>query len=159
MLVGLLVTAPVPFDWSEELGFLVLLKATSFILWVPLEAALLAFVGFTPGKFLFRVKVKRNGTKPDFPTALSRAALVTVFGLGCGVPGLQPVAMIIGFLQLYSGDTFWDRKAETEVICRDLGAIRAVFSAFVALSAFGGIAREILVLLEELWPGFEAGLP
>ncbi len=146
----------IPLEVLEDEGVLLLLRVSVYLLWVPVEGLLLAWVGFTPGKYLFRIEVRRQGAKPGFATALLRSALVMLIGLACGFPGLQSVAMLIGYTKIYAGEAYWDQKSGTEVVCRELGAARSFVAAFVALTAFGGIARELQLIVEALWPWLQS---
>lgn len=78
--------------------------------WVFVEAALLSFVGTTPGKWFLSIAVKlSNGKRPTFLQALQRSTTVLVRGVIFGVPGLFVVGSLFAYRRLtYSGSTYWD---------------------------------------------------
>lgn len=78
--------------------------------WVFVEAALLSFVGTTPGKWFLSITVTLgNGKRPTFLEALRRSATVLVRGTIFCVPGLFIVGSLFAYRRLtYSGSTYWD---------------------------------------------------
>jgi uncharacterized RDD family membrane protein YckC len=79
------------------------------LLTLPIEAALLATWGTTPGKALLGVSVRAaSGDKLRFGPALRRAAAVWTFGLAVN----QPFGLVTGLVSLrrvrQRGLTYWD---------------------------------------------------
>jgi uncharacterized RDD family membrane protein YckC len=113
--------------------------ASSLLLAIPVEAALLASWGYTPGKWLLRVAVRDGvGAKLRFGQALRRAAAVNLFGLALN----QPIGLVtqpLSFLRLRrAGSTYWDALDGSRVEHGAVGGGRATIAivAVVALLAF-----------------------
>jgi uncharacterized RDD family membrane protein YckC len=86
------------------------LRVYLFLLWIPVEAALLSLWGFTPGKWLFKVSVRSSeGGRLSFAQAHRRAAGVWVWGLGAW---LSFVILVVASLALARhrrrGAAYWD---------------------------------------------------
>ncbi|HEU4951902.1 MAG TPA: RDD family protein [Holophagaceae bacterium] len=75
-----------------------------------LEAAWLAWVGTTPGKWFFGLRVLRpDGGRIGYVAALRRSARVFARGTGLGLPGIAPFLSLLGLLQTRKrGHTSWD---------------------------------------------------
>lgn len=86
-------------------------------LWVPIEGALLAAVGTTPGKALLGLRlVGPTGGKPGIAAAWSRAVTVLWRGMGLGIPPLTVLGILVGGVQtLNQGAAPWDRTLGLEV--------------------------------------------
>ncbi|MEQ1706745.1 MAG: RDD family protein [Terricaulis sp.] len=82
------------------------------------DALLVSATGGSPGRAVFRFAVRRrNGAKPPFGLALSRAWTCLFFGQGIGVASLFAWwASYSNLLQFNA--SLWDRDAGTEVIHR-----------------------------------------
>lgn len=95
-----------------------------YIIWILLEAQLLATWGTTPGKWLLKTKVRdANNNKLSLKTALSRAFLVWFMGLGMTV--LSPITEVIAYSELVNnGVTAWDKRLNCNVIHEDFGSER-----------------------------------
>jgi hypothetical protein len=128
--------------------------ASTLLLAVPLEAALLASWGYTPGKWLLRVVVRDSlGEKLGFGQALRRAAAVNVFGLALN----QPIGLVTGPLAFRrlrrSGATYWDALDGSRVDHGAVGGGRAAlailivvaFFAFQALIVIRATATDLLL--------------
>lgn len=104
----------------EETAFsyrVLILELGTVLGWHLVEAVLLAAIGYTPGKFLFNLRVRdRNGNRLKFGTSLLRAFQVWVLGMGAGFPPLQYVAEFLGFRRLQTrGVTWWDQNQQLKV--------------------------------------------
>ena len=87
------------------------------VLWIPIEALLIAALGTTPGKWLFAVYLQfsisdayaRRDTKAQIARAFRRALRVWWKGMGCGVPLLAPVLIALAYEKLaHDQETEWD---------------------------------------------------
>lgn len=87
--------------------------------WLPLiliEAYLLSNYGTTPGKRLMGLTVKSlmDGHNPAFRFALSRSFGVFILGMGCFIPLLSIIMMLIAAHMVRKGSlTLWDNRART----------------------------------------------
>lgn len=87
--------------------------------WLPLiliEAIMLSNYGATPGKRLMGITVKSlmDGHSPAFRYALSRSFGVFILGMGCFIPLLSIIMMIIAANMVRKGSlTLWDNRART----------------------------------------------
>jgi hypothetical protein len=102
------------------------------LIWIPIEGALLATWGYTPGKAFFRVRVRKGiDGRPRIEESLIRAFRVWWRGVGCGLPGVVLFTAWrakIGFAIL--GTTSWDRDGQLTVLHGDVGVLRwCVFAA------------------------------
>jgi len=124
--------------------------ATSFItilVWVFLEAALLATWGTTIGRAILGVRVcDQQGERVIFQTALSRSLGIWVKGMGLGIPLAMQILWIVGYVKLTrDGIAPWDRDAGTCVthapltLGRIIGAV-VVIAVLVFLNIVGMMA-------------------
>lgn len=107
-------------------------------IWVFIEAFCLAKWGHTPGKWLFKIEVrKKDGSKPTYGEALTRSFTVWLVGMGVGFPIISIITMIAGALTLKKkGITSWDRSGSFTITHHKLGFWR-VFIATVLLFFIG----------------------
>jgi uncharacterized RDD family membrane protein YckC len=139
------VVAASAFGWADIWA---LISPTSWtivlapaLLWIPIEAVMLATLGWTPGRLIMGVRVvDQEGNRPAFRASLKRSVLVWAGGLGFGLPAnlLLPLAQwLYSFwhFQRYGG-TLWDHAAGTRVIScefhRGHATGLAVYTAAVA---------------------------
>ena len=109
--------------------------ASLFLLLIPIEAALLATWGYTPGKWLLRVSVRdATGRKLPVGVALRRAAAVWTFGIGVN----QPVGWLTAALAFRRvrrrGTAYWDELDGHRVDHGSVEGWRAVV-AFLVITA------------------------
>jgi uncharacterized RDD family membrane protein YckC len=141
---GIILSLMVPIIFKiPEILFGVLLLAV----YVLVEATMLAAWGTTPGKSLFRVRLrKRDGSKFTYREALTRSAKVWIRGEACGLPVVTLVTHITAYNRLLkSGSTSWDEEGNCIVTHQVIGTRRAIliasiFVVFVALMASGSAA-------------------
>lgn len=116
--LGLLLASADP-----EGGLDLILGFGVLILWVLVEAGFLWAWGYTPGKALMGVKVrKEDGSKPSFEAALKRAGEVWYSGMGLGIPFISVFTMAHHYRKLKgNGVTNWDRKQGLRVIHDRIG--------------------------------------
>ncbi len=97
--------------------FSFLLFLPSKALWIPIEALLISTWGYTPGKFLLRIKLLHNKKKLTFSKSLKRSFLVWVKGIGLGIPFITIITQFSAYLRLYTRmKTSWDEQEKTTVI-------------------------------------------
>jgi uncharacterized RDD family membrane protein YckC len=103
---------------------------------IPIEAALLASWGYTPGKWLMRVTVRDAlGRKLRFGQALRRGAAVWTFGLAFN----QSISWVTGLMSFRRlrrrGSTYWDEIDGSRVDHADVGGGRGAV-AILVIAAF-----------------------
>lgn len=109
--------AGVQYEPSSAMVLMHVANSLALLLYVPLEAWMLARFGTTPGRTLLRVQVRRlDGGIPPFSQALRRSFHVFVRGIGIGLPIITFLAMAWSRLVLLRrGATPWDEASETRV--------------------------------------------
>jgi uncharacterized RDD family membrane protein YckC len=109
-----------------------------FMLWTLLEALMLAKLGYTPGKWLFRIAVTRHdGQRLSYREAFRRAIQVLLFGEGLYIPIVSFITNIISYNRLKSmGITLWDERGGLKVSHREVGTVRTVVSILIILALF-----------------------
>src|SRR5262245_8172009 len=108
-----------------------LIQFLALTLWIPIEAALIATFGCTPGKALLRVRVSdKNGRNLSFGQALSRSFGVWLKGLGTGlIPFVTLGALLVAHNRLSNnGVTTWDRDGRFKVTHRKVGIVRTLIA-------------------------------
>ena len=82
-----------------------------------LEGFFLSSWGFTPGKWLFKIKVRRNtGNLVTFKDGVYRAWLVFLRGAWLGIPVLSLVGYLIAYIHLSDeGNTSWDEDLKLTI--------------------------------------------
>jgi len=113
-------------------------------LYVFIEPVMLASWGTTPGKALFRVRLRdSNNSKPTYPEALTRAFNVWIRGIGLGIPIVALFTQITAYNRLTKESiTSWDKEGGFKVSHQIIGVGRvmliiAIFMAFVSLMVLG----------------------
>jgi uncharacterized RDD family membrane protein YckC len=104
------------------------------MLWLPIEALFLWSVGTTPGKWVFGIKVRTQaGSTLGYWTALARAFLVFIKGLGLTIPLVSLITLIVSYDRLVkTGSMSWDKDLGTSVGYEKMTDTRLVF-CFVAV--------------------------
>jgi uncharacterized RDD family membrane protein YckC len=142
----------VPQDLSDLSPTVHIINALALLLYVPLEAWMLARFGSTPGRALLLVQVRRlDGGLPVFGQALRRSFQVCIKAMALGLPIISLVTMIWARLRLLQrGATPWDEANETRVEhgepepWRYLIVIAVIVSmAVLDMIALGQIAEEM----------------
>jgi uncharacterized RDD family membrane protein YckC len=101
------------------------------------EALLLSTLGYTPGKWLLKVKVRDiNGKKLTYIRALKRGVFVFIFGLGCCIPIFILPALAVAYYQLaYHKITLWDKHGNFVVTHSPIGVFRTIIAiVFIMIS-------------------------
>lgn len=97
------------------------------------EAVLLSTWGYTPGKWLLKVKVRTEaGERLSFSEALKRSFSVLYHGLGLGIPVVVLITNVRSFEQLKdAGTTKWDQAGGLVVTHDRIGMLRIIGGACV----------------------------
>jgi uncharacterized RDD family membrane protein YckC len=132
-------------------GFDMLLNAVSEsdivdrIFTLMIELLVLAFVephwisryGFTPGKWLFKIKViSATGRHLTLSQAFARSLKVYVKGYSLGIPFLSLITLLLEGQRLHTkGNTSWDQEGEFKVLHENIGTMRwlIIIGAFFIL--------------------------
>jgi|GEM_PF-702717 len=101
----------------------------------------LGFVGTTPGKSIFGIRVRDcNQNRLGVSRALARDFTVFAKGLGFGIPGVSFITMIVSYFMLRRhGEMSWD-QGRYAVSYRKNGALQIVLS-------FSGLILYFIVIL------------
>jgi uncharacterized RDD family membrane protein YckC len=142
ILRSLLMAMGIGIDKSEGAGFGFLVAAA----WIPVEAILLAWVGATPGKWLFNIRLSSSdGTPLRVGRLFQRARGVWIYGLGLGLLVFPLIMMIYSYFELKKHNaTTWDRSCEIEVQHRQLNGVRKVI--IVSLCALLTLLTLVAIL-------------
>jgi len=103
------------------------------LVWLPVEAILLATAGTTPGKTLYGLRILSSNARRLRPKlALLRSLIVFLAGMGLCVWGVTIVALMLNFWSLSKrGTTPWDRAAGTVERLHPMGAPRLIVAVLV----------------------------
>lgn len=119
LIIALGVVFPAAGDWvmaDGEMQRLLVAVPLRFICAIPGIAAVLAWKGTTPGKWLFGIRVTVDEGDRNFGRMLKREALVAILGVGLGLPLFAFVTMIKSYGDVEKGGTtVWDSRVGTEV--------------------------------------------
>jgi len=137
-----------------------MLMGLAWILWIPLEALLLSRWGYTPGKRLFNVTVRRaDGALLTFEEALRRTLRVWFFGLGLGLPIVQFITMGFAYHRLTTkGITSWDATENLRVTFTPLSVIQMVILTALVIFLLLGFST-LIVIISELSRTVNTGAP
>jgi uncharacterized RDD family membrane protein YckC len=120
-----------------------------YLVWVPAESLFLALFGTTPAKWLFGIRVAHpGGDLLSFSEALNRSFLVFLQGVGLGIPFVALFTQLFAYRRLTrTGTTLWDTAANTVVLHKKWGVLRAlvctaaVFSVLILMSALNAVGN------------------
>ncbi len=95
---------------------------------IPGTAALIGLTGLTPGKWIFGVRVLREGRPIGFPAALNRELEIWVRGLACGIPLISLLTLSNSYNELTTGKrrTAWDLRQGNIVTHRDQSVLATI---------------------------------
>lgn len=155
LLIGVAVFVPFGAILPDELNNRLVSQFVQFLalaLWIPIEAALIATFGCTPGKALLRIRVtNKSHSNLSFNQALSRSFGVWLKGLGTGlIPIVTIITNVIAYRRLSDkGVTTWDEDGRFKVTHRQVGIVRAliviaIFVGFIAIIFAGAMSQETL---------------
>ncbi len=131
------------------------------VVWLPVEAGLLAWLGTAPGKWMLGIAITDDlGQRLSFLTALKRTALVQLTGNAIGLslymmPGLISVyanltlvpmiQAVLGWVMYQrTGSTLWDQAANSRLVHSPVGAF-GIISTIVTLVLWIGLGIWITV--------------
>jgi uncharacterized RDD family membrane protein YckC len=119
------------------------------LLSLPVEALLLATWGYTPGKWLLGVAVRRGGGgKLAFGEALHRAGAAMIYGLGAGLEFGIVTGLVAKRRLQRTGSTYWDDLGGFRVEHDGVSTGRAVLLMLVlAAAAWAMFFREFWRLI------------
>jgi len=120
---------------------MIVMTASITFAWCFIEAALLCSWGSTPGKALLGTHLrKKSGTKMTYSEGLSRALSVWLVGLGCTLPLVVIVTMIVACVKLSNNKiTSWDARGEILVQHKKLSWWRILIACIIFLTLVGMI--------------------
>ncbi|MDO9432896.1 MAG: RDD family protein [Pseudomonadota bacterium] len=104
---------------------------------IPITAVFIATLGLSPGKWIFGVRVSKDGRPIGLAEALKREVSVLVFGWGLGLPIVSIFTLIRSFTNLkVDGETRWDARGGYVVTHRPQTMIATglMWFAFVVLA-------------------------
>jgi endonuclease YncB( thermonuclease family)/uncharacterized RDD family membrane protein YckC len=140
--VALAIFAPTVLE-ANELFLTFLIMQT----WVFQESILLSTWGTTPGKWIFRIKVRdKNGNKLNLSSALGRSFSLWLKGFGLGIPILSFITLLTARSRLKKiGITTWDEQGGFVVTHYRIGAIRTTVAVlfFIGISLLAGWANAL----------------
>ncbi len=115
----------------------------ALLLWIPVEATFLHFLGQTPGKWLFQIRIcESHGGYLPFGIALLRTLLIFTKGQGLGIPFITVFTLISSFRRLEKkGTTSWDEELSIMVMHGNIGPFRIFL---IAAILFAIIALQII---------------
>lgn len=110
--------------------------------WVFQESILLANCGTTPGKWLFKIKVRNGrGKKLSYSDALNRSFSVLFKGMGAGIPIISLISLLSSKSKLKKdGITTWDEDGGHVVIHERIGIGRSIVIAVIIVAFLSFIA-------------------
>jgi len=105
----------------------------SLILWILIEPLMIAIFGNTLGKAFLHTKIKTvNGVKLNYMTALKRSLLVSIAGMGFGIPILNLICFLFSFRDLTGrGMSAWDQKIGTVILYGQVSPARILFASLI----------------------------
>ncbi len=108
----------------------------AYLVWIPFEAMFISFMGTTPSKWIFGIRViSKTGEKLSFTNSLHRVFLVFVQGDGLAIPLVTLFTRISAYKRLTkTGTTLWDTSINSLVVYKSFGVIRVLSSIFVYLA-------------------------
>lgn len=108
-----------------------------------IEALLLSTWGYTPGKWLLKVRVRaESGACLTFKEALKRSFSVIYYGMGLGIPIVSLITSVSSFERLKdNGITKWDEAGSFTVTHEKIGIVRII--CFLAVSMIFGYLTAI----------------
>lgn len=125
-----------------EIAFTLLL----LFLYVFVEPIMLSSWGYTPGKALFRIRLRRSdGSKLPYDIALARSTKVWLRGMGLGAPIVSLFTLISAYRRLKEqGSTSWDEEGRFQISHQTIGDGRVlvailIFGLYVALVVIGSV--------------------
>lgn len=109
-----------------------------YLLWIPVEAALLWVWGKTPGKWLLKIELRQGWRKrPDYLSAIRRSYHVWLRGLGMGIPFISAICLLVAYQRLKIFHlTSWDKDDHFQILHRPVSRMRLGFAVSIAILGF-----------------------
>ena len=106
-----------------------------YFFWIPFEALFLSQLGFTPGKWMFFIRVLgKNRKKLSYKRALQRSFLVWFRGIGLGIPFISVITIFYAYTRLISeGMTSWDREQQCQITHKKVPTYRFFIAGTILL--------------------------
>ncbi|MBM3784638.1 MAG: RDD family protein [Acidobacteria bacterium] len=105
------------------------------VLWIPVEALMLASWGTTPGKFVLDVRVKGDLA---FGRTLNRSAQVFIKGMAAAIPIVALFSMVRSYKRLMNrGVTAWDEATGLQVAHGPVTPLRMLAAALLIVLSLG----------------------
>lgn len=132
--------------YSKALDNILIASIVMYLFLIPIEALLLASVGYTPAKWLFGIRVRtREHTRMGFRTSMNRALRVWVWGQGLEIPLISAVAQYMSYRRLIkSGATQWDNELGLSVEHSKWGALRAIACVIATLVVVTMVGQNLV---------------
>ncbi|NEX92662.1 RDD family protein [Caulobacter sp. 17J65-9] len=114
-------------------------------LMIPAHALMIGLTGSSPGKWIFGVRVLRQGKAIGVPAAFARELSVWGRGMGLGVPLVSLFTLVSSYTHLTeNGATPWDQGQRNAVVHRPEGGVQT------ALTLIGVAAVVVVAVLVQL---------
>lgn len=119
--------------WFNSLAWGMVASFVIFATWSFVEAFLLSWWGFTPGKWILYTEViDLGGRKLTYKAAFSRVWNIFVYGEGFQVPIASLVANIMSYNKLnVQGKTKWDLEGNYRVLHREIEVYKIVIAVLI----------------------------
>lgn len=114
--------------------FAIIFLLSLILAWILVEALFLSTWGYTPGKWLLKVKVRdANQNIISYNQAFRRTLNVFIFGYGCGI---FPYTFYIAHYELTeNGITYWDKKGKFVVTHGVIGIERTIIAIIIIIGS------------------------
>ncbi len=127
--------------WAFKLGKtftdLETLIPLEYFFWIPIEAASVALLSTTPGKWLLKTKLSQGKRgRISIQAALKRSFTVWVKGIGLGIAFINVLCMLTAYRTLSRAKiTSWDASDQFQITHRPIGRYRLGIIAFLSIGA------------------------
>ncbi len=130
----------------EVLGNAVVANVAATLVLMVSEPFLLAHWGWTPGKSLLGVRVRRrDGRRLSLGQAFWRAWGVAFSGMGLGIPIVSFITLLVAYNRLTkTGITSWDENDDLQVTHKDPGLVKGTVAALIIIAIFAWLFYERL---------------
>lgn len=110
----------------------------SVIALIPIEAIQISIMGTTIGKWLFNIKLKNHEDgKISLVNSLKRSGLVSLRGLGMGIPIVTLITMNNGYKSIIkNGVLSWDEDCNIEVEYKRVNIIKISFATLLIIGHY-----------------------
>lgn len=140
LILGFLVSLFAPHEvllqhFAQSPGAQILVNVFVFLLFVPIEAYMLARFGKTPGKAFLGIRMQSElGGLPTFKQALYRSLTVCIRGVFFWIPIVSIFVMMLSrFRLIQMGQTIWDEEAKTFLVQENVPSWRIGGLIFIVI--------------------------